>query len=402
MVYDTFVGRQPILDRDGETLGYELFFRAFDENKASIRDHSFATMNVATEGFVLAQKGLELDGKKFFINFTKELLINDAALALPSEFAVIEIDHILLSRPGVLKAVQELKKQNYEFAIDKLSFTDLDDTLFEIADYVKIDIRDTPRSELDPVMATIAGFDMKVIAAKVETEAEFKNYADLGVQYFQGYFFQKPEVVAGRKMSGAVASKLSLLNDIQQMRNNAPKLAEYIKRDASLSYRLLRYVNSPCFNFSHKISSIDQAVMLIGAKSTSHWLEMSVLSDVVPAKKVYELYKTSLVRAKFLESTANVLGLDPEKNFLLGLFSLLDAILGLPQAEVIGNLPLADEIALGFINKRTEYGKMLRLCEAVETQDKDTLLGLIKDLKLDPAHLSKSLKTSMHFAEANL
>ena len=350
-----FVARQPVFDDHQEVWGYELLFRSSGEAggaNVAASDADMATAKVIADGFVMAAEGLE-PGQRTLINFPQNLILEQFAFALPSDVAVIEILEDVRPEPEVLEALKTFKEAGYMVAMDDFMGEPELMPFLKLSDILKVDILGIlgpegvkNEAKLRKVMKIVSKFKGRLLAEKVEDDDVFTLCKELGFTLFQGYFFAKPQIIPGKKISSNEVSKLQLLKELGSPEFDVKRLSEIIQLDPSLSYRLFRYINSAGMGVSQKVESVSRAITLLGQRQLSQWLRVVIMSDLAPSRKGQEVAFLSVHRARFLELIAENCPHQhsPESMFLLGLFSLLDAMLGLSMDEVLKEVPLEDEV----------------------------------------------------------
>lgn len=364
-----FVARQPIFDRKERIWGYELLFRhSGTAATAQVLDQDQATAKVIADGFVLASAGLPPE-KRLLINFPKNLLLNDSFYALPPQTCVVEILETVPPEPEILESLRAAQKNGYTLALDDFVGQSGFEPFLKLADIVKVEVLNQPREHIKNITANLQKGRAKLLAEKVENKEEFEFLRDLGYHLFQGYYFSKPEIVPGRKISSSNLSKLQLLQELEKKDYEVKDLAKIISTDVSLSYRLLNYLNSPAFGLRRSIESIQQAITILGTRSTKQWLMVIILSDLNPAPRAAELGLQSIQRARFLQLAAKEgmkVPFSDERMFLLGLLSQLDALLGHYMNEIIENMPLDGETKGALLGKKNEAFFCLELVRSFE------------------------------------
>lgn len=381
-----FVARQPIFTATRDLWGYELLFRhSAGAGTAVVNDAQKATASVITDGFTIASESTEA-GKKFLVNFPEKLLLDGSALAMPKEHCVPEVLENVTPSPEVVKAVKALKREGYLIAIDDFVGQPGFEPLLEIADIVKVEVLGMDMPDLIGLSEQIGDLDAKLLAEKVEDQQVFDLTKALGYTYFQGYFFSRPEIIPGRKISSSVMAKLNLLKELADDSVGPGKLAELISTDASLSYRLMRFINSAAFSFMKHITSISHAITLMGIGSLKKWLMLIFITDLDPSPLAQDLALKSIQRAKFLENLASQCckcHLSPDTLFMLGLFSHLDVLLGMPMEEITHQLPLDQEIRDTLEGKKTRASAWLMLVRFIEEGRWDQVWRILDHFGLD-------------------
>ncbi len=368
-----FVARQPIYDTDNDVWGYELLFRhSGDTGVAQVADNDLATSKVIADGFTLAMGGTPPE-KRALINFPARLLLDDTALALPKDRCVVEILEDVIPSEEILAACKRLKDAGYLLALDDFTGQEELKPLLSMVDIIKVEVLGMSKSELMKVASGLKKYSATLLAEKIEDRDTLAIARSLGFTLFQGFYFCRPEIVPGRKISATMVAKVQLLGALSKPEVEFDELAQIISRDVSLSYRLLQFINSSAFSFRTKIQSISQAVTLLGLGPFRQWSMVVVMSDMDMTPKGEELTYLSLQRARFLEQIgcrASSLVYSTDTMFLLGLFSKLDALLGQEMAEVLDKMDLEDEIkaALCGDNNNPAY-RWLLLLQSVESGD---------------------------------
>lgn len=363
-----FVARQPILDRRKELFGYELLFRqeSYADFAASTTDS--ATSTVLTNSFFLIGMDTLTSGKRGFINFTRNLLLNDIVTTFPKDQVAVEILETVTPDREIISACRRLKEAGYLLVLDDFVYTPAFDPLLDWVDILKIDFLATPPQERKQVVRRLRRKHLRFLAEKVETLADFEMAMELGYTYAQGFFFSKPDVVAGRDIPGYKLNYLYALREINQPDVDIDILEQIIRRDTSLSYKLLRLINSAFFGLRHEIKSIRHALMLLGVDELRKWGSLLALSGM-GEDKPHELAVLSTVRARFCELVAKKIGMESEHTdaYLMGLFSLVDAFMDQPMAQVLADLPIGEPTKAALLGLPSRYTPIYQLALAYET-----------------------------------
>ena len=341
-LYDRiFVARQPIFNQDMKVWGYELLFRHGETQTASFPDGDQATTQVIADGFSLAARGMR-KGTRALVNFPRNVLVGRAPYVLPPERSVVEILETVQPEADVMDACRELKKNGYTLALDDFVGQPGFEPLCEIADIIKVDILHRTPAEVMDIVKGLRGYKALLLAEKVENLDMFTVCRKLGFRYFQGYFFSKPEVIPGRKLSSSQATKIKILKELNSEETEHDRLVDIIQTDLSISYRLLRYINSARFGLRGKIESIQRAVSMLGRQNLRQWLQVIILSDMNSTDKAQELVRISVRRGRFLQLLAAdwPTPFGPDSMFLLGFFSVLDAILDQVMDQLLDEVSL--------------------------------------------------------------
>lgn len=400
-IYDHFfVARQPIFFRHGQIWGYELLFRSGPQfNVADISDQDLATFSVATSGFVRSQEDLD-QTKKISINFTESLLLQEAPHGLPPSVTVIEVLENVLPSQQIVELLIQYKQEGYLIAIDDFEGREDIGDMLCIADIIKVDVLNKTAEEIAKICDTIKGNKAIKLAEKVENREMLSDLEALGFSLYQGYYFAKPELLSGRQIGSTKISKLRVLQALEDPNVSAQSLETAIAADPSITYRLLRFLNSAAFGFSIKIASIRHAITLLGIKRLKNWLRMVILSDLL-GNKTPELYVMALNRGKLLEDLVvegQIKNEKAETMFLFGLLSLMEPMLDTPMENLVGQLPLPDDISKGYLDKNSLYNRYLNLVTALERSTPDKIHHLCMDLKIAKKTLAEVSLRSMVWA----
>jgi EAL and modified HD-GYP domain-containing signal transduction protein len=319
--------------------------------------------------------------KKILLSYTREQLHKQVPYAFPSQSSAILIGAELQNDPALMLALEQMANDGHTIALEWDSGITPTSHVMDMASVLCLS---SPHlgAQLGPIPA-----GKTVIARNVTSREELEDLQRLGVTLFQGRFFKTPEIIPGKKLSSHQNSRLQILRVIEDQSPVLDLLARTIQADVSLSYRLLTYLNSPTFGFMRKIDSIRQAITLLGWINVRNWLRAVLLADMAQGEVQTELFHLSLWRGKFLEQT--VAGHDywnfkPDEMFLLGMFSLLDAILGIPMVDALAFLPLNDAQKKALRGENTtEYMPLITLMLAFEDNDEESLDRVLQDLNLD-------------------
>jgi EAL and modified HD-GYP domain-containing signal transduction protein len=342
---DVFVARQPIFDRHRQLYAYELLYRA-SASQSAFDDIDRATATTQVIANTLLTIGVEnlLCGKKAFINFDRGLLLGGLHAVLPPEILVIEVLETVEPDAEVLDACRRLCEQGYAFAMDDFVSDPQREPLARLAKVIKVDLLATSRPEQERLLRIYRLLGIAMLAEKVETQEEFEWALGAGYDYFQGYFFARPATVHGQHIPVARFTCLRLLAEVQQIEPDFGRLETLISSDVWLPYSLLLYVNSALFGHATEIRSIKHAMAVLGEEGIRHWAVLAALPPLAKDKPG-ELVTMSLVRARFCELIAGLARIgQPNVGFLMGLFSLLDALTNLSIEEALAKVHAAPAI----------------------------------------------------------
>ena len=366
---DVYVGRQPIFNREQKVFGYELLFRSGDgKNAASIMADDSATAQVVVNTF--AEIGLtNLVGKhKAFLNFSEQFLLAGNAGIFPAGHVVIELLETVKPTPSVVTAVEELRSKGYTIALDDFFYSDDFKPLIALANIIKIDILGVGIRQLPQHVQAIRSTNdsVRLLAEKVETPAQFELCKALGMDLFQGYFFARPQIVKGRGLANNKTATMKLLESVYDPEIDMSKLAELIGLDVGLTHKLLAFVRSYPGNENIQVNSIKDAVLRFGLQKLQNWVSILVLAG--KDDKTPELFKTSLIIARFMQLLAQHSNLQPADSFfMVGLFSCLDALMDADMSSLIEAMPLQESIKKALIKKSGIMGEALCCVLAIES-----------------------------------
>lgn len=377
-----YAARQPILDRNKQLYAYELLFRDSLENVFPEIDGNEATSKMI-EG---SQFSFSLDDflgdKPGFINFTLATLQKKYPAMLPKEQIVVEILETIQPGKRLLAECEELKKNGYLLALDDYEHKSVWRHFYPFIDIIKIDWLDTSIETIHEIKAAIVDYPhIKLLAEKVETNEQFVTAMELGFEYFQGFFFSKPEMMQTKALSPAQMTLAELLYETSKSEIDLRTITTIFERDISLSYKLLRYSNSPIFKRRTEIATIKQAIVVLGHLELKKFLSL-LFTAQISSDKPAELMRLSMTRAKFAEGLAELHGSDSSKAYLTGMMSLMDALLDEPIESVMEKLPLAKDIKEALVEKQGILADYLHLMELYEQAQWSEASALIEKLQL--------------------
>jgi len=368
---EVFVARQPIFDRKQKVYAYELLFRSgFEQNFFDNSDGDASSKQVLTNSFLSIGMDTMTNGKKAFVNFTRKLLLDQVASIFPKDLMVVEILEDIEPDDEMVSACKKLKDLGYLLVLDDFVFAPGYENLINLVDIIKVDFIQTQGTERGTVIHDVGASRIEYLAEKVETQEDFEQAVDLGYSYFQGYYFSKPQIIAGHDVPAHKLNYLQILNEINQPEVDFDELEKVFKQDLSLSYKLLNYMNSVHFGFKNKIRSIKHALSLLGIDESKKWLSLFAL-QIIGKDKSEELLSMSLIRANSCEMIAPLIGCKNRASelFLMGLFSMIDALLDQPLEGILAKLPLADDIKKALLGEKNQMREVFELVVNYEKGD---------------------------------
>lgn len=353
------IGRQQIFDQKLNIFGYEILFRGDDFDLNRKDEATQATNQVITDTILEIGLNTIVGPHKAFINFTTQNILEKTPLNLPKDRIVIEVLENVEISPRIIDNLKELSKLGYTIALDDFVFSAEWRPLVEFADIIKLDILEMGESKTRALIKYLKQYNVKLLAEKVETYAEYQYLLELGCDYFQGFFFNKPNIVPGKRLSVNQTVAIQLLNTVNNPDVEFEDLTKIISLDVGLSYKLLRYINSAFFALPNKVSSINHAISYLGLKEIKRWINILTLASLT--NKPEAIMQNALIRGKMCEQLASLSGNKSDNFFLIGILSNLDSLLDMPLDEALSQLPLADDIVSAILHKSGLGGEAL-LC----------------------------------------
>ena len=397
MITEIMVGRQPIFNRHQKVVAYELLFRS-PESKDSARfvDGDKATSEVILNTF--SSIGLQnIVGKEIaFINLTESFITGKFPIPFPPQHIILEILEDIPPTPEVIEGLRRIGRLGYRFALDDVIDINRAKSFLSFVKFVKLDLPHLDNQTLLQLLHYLKQLEKKIIIEKVETIEQFDYCTKIGCDFFQGYFFCKPNVIKSRRLDASRLILLNTLAKIQDPKVDFKALEEMIIQDVTLSYKLLRIVNSALFATVAQVTSIRQAISLIGTEYLSGWLTLMLMSTV--HDKPHELTNIALIRARFCEMLARARKKpNPANYFTVGLLSVLDALLDISMEQIVSQLPLSEEIILALLKRQGDMGKTLNYCIAYERGE---LFDNEQVLNLSPQHITEAYLKALQWTFA--
>ncbi|MBF0481062.1 MAG: HDOD domain-containing protein [Desulfovibrionaceae bacterium] len=387
---ETFFARQPIFDAAQNLWGHELLYRhGFDARTASFAKEDKATFDVIVNYSNQIHRLDNFSGK-VIINFTAQSILDESHYALAPGNSVLKVTESGAFEPAVMAAIRRLKADGYMLAVECPCGRFATPGLAELTD---IAVVDALSGKCDLPVAENGAFGGIYLAKRVEDETVLETAKKNGFSLFQGFYFEKPEIVPGRKLSSSEISRFNLLKTIEEEDPDFAALTQTIQADAAITYRLLSYLNSAHFGQPVKIESIRHAIVLLGWKHLRNWLRLLILTDILPPKKTKELLHTALIRGLFLENCAQsslARAANPSNLYLLGLFSLLDTMLSTPMDNILSRLPLDEDVKTALSGGKNDLAVWLELVLAFEAADWKNVERIIAQLELGQITTAKN------------
>jgi len=397
---DIFLARQPILDRFNKLIGYELLFRDNERNIYQGEDGDKATIEVIKNSFINIGIEKVTGDKKAFINFTENILKSDIFEVLPAKSVIIEILEDIEPTEQLVELCKKLKKLGYVIALDDFVYSDKYRSLIEIVDIIKVDFKITKGYERREVIKQVNSSNIKFLAEKVESTEEFNEAVSYGYVYFQGYYFSKPLMVSGKKISENETIYIKILQEINNENFTIESVEGLVKRDVSLSYKLLKLINSANYSFVNEIRSIKQALALLGEKEIKKWLYLIVFKTIGKSKPEIVIIN-SLTRAKFAELIAEKIGIEVNSfnAYLTGILSMIEVLLDAPLEEILEEILIPTQVKDGLNGVESNvYRKLLNLIIEYEKGEWNEVSKISKELKLDEKWLPNAYYEAIFYA----
>jgi EAL and modified HD-GYP domain-containing signal transduction protein len=394
-----YVARQAILDLHGKVHAYELLFR--DGSEAAFRGDGNQASRIMVDNTLLFGLGKLTCGLPAFVNCTAETLTGDWVRLLPAGMTVLEVLEDIEFTPEVVQACRRLKTLGFRLALDDFVWRAGVEPLVKLADYIKVDFVATSYFERRALLERLHDTAVALVAEKVETEEEYREARELGFTLVQGYYFCRPVLLENRKVPANRMTQIEILSKLQDESVDMHELAEMVKRDTSLTYRLLRLVNSPVCAIQQEVRSVETALVAVGHESFRRLATLAIASELNEGRPL-ELLRMAFVRARFCELAAESYQLDGTEQYLLGLLSLLPAMLRLPMSDLVASLPLRKEILTALQEETGTACCLLRWLKGHERGDWATCDALVSSYALKRGELLRCYAEAAIWAEAVL
>lgn len=397
---EVYVARQPIFKKNKRIFGYELLFRGGMSNYFPCIDQDAATSSLLSNSFL--NMGIDsITGRKTaFINFTEKLLLQKLPMLFPREKLVVEILEDVEPTLDVIDACKDIHRNGYHIALDDFFYHTKFTPLIELAGTIKLDFRAMSIDTIAKSVEILSKYNVKLLAEKVETYDEFHQAVEMGFEYFQGFFFSKPEILRGVDISSTRMSLLEIMAEANKNDFKFRRLESMISRDVIVSYKLLRYINSAYYRRLNEISSIHQALVMLGEKRIRRFMSLLAMTNLA-SDKPHELVRTSIIRAKFCETVGEMSpsNVSPAELFTLGLFSLIDAILDDSMENLMAKLPLSESIKGALISEKGPLCNYLSLSKHYEMGAWDKVAETAESLGLTEENLPKGYLAAVGYGD---
>ncbi|MDC5822665.1 HDOD domain-containing protein [Vibrio europaeus] len=390
----SYIARQPILNRDKQTVGYELLFRDGPQNTFPEIDPEHATSRLLSDHF-LSTHYETLGDKLGFVNFPYQSLLNKVPTLFPADNLVVEILEDCPPTKELLDVVKEMSAAGYKIALDDFIPSKEWRAFLPYISIIKFDIRQVPIEKARNFILRLVGTNIKFLAEKVETYQEFEQSKQAGFEYFQGYFFSKPEMITRKSLEPSFMTVIQLLTEISKQDMDYESIESLISKDVTLSYKLLTFVNSSSI-VQTKIQSFKQALVYLGEDKLRKFISLVSLASSQESKPDY-LYGLSIQRARYCELLASRLGakLESGQAFLTGMFSLLDSLLDRPLEQIVEEISVDESIKLAITKNEGILGEILMLTKAYEQAQWEEVRRHCDSIGVDEIVLSECYDSSV-------
>ncbi len=396
------IARQPIFDRHYKVYGYELLFRGAGHHpKADLSNFSADVATSRVINYAFLELGIDrVIGKHIaFINLTRSFILNDEPIPASQDKVILEVLEDIAVDSELLAGIRKLKQQGYLIALDDFVYHESMKPLIELASIVKVDVLNLDDDTLREHVAELRQYDVRLLAEKVETLTHYQLCYELGFDYFQGFFFCRPDVIQDSPIPDNQLVLLEIIQRLQEPDVEFKDIELLISKDAGLSYKLLRLLNSAALSLPRQINSIREGLVILGLKAIKTWTTLIVMSEIDYQPK--ELLDYSLIRAKMCESLSAAYDCSAESGFLVGLFSTIDAMLDRPMATIIDPLPLSEATKQALNSNQGDLGNLL--LDVIryeqgrwdEISDEQVTLEQLSDVYIDAAEWALKTKQAI-------
>jgi c-di-GMP-related signal transduction protein len=395
-----YVARQPILDGRGNVHGYELLFRSGPTATSFSGDGNSATRTVLDNTVIFGLERLS-GGLAVFVNCTLEAIVNRLVLVLPPELTVLELLETLQPTRELLNACVELKAQGFRLALDDFTWTAEWEPFVAVADYIKVDLSTTTSGSRANLVRRVRKFPARLVAERVETQADMEAAKREGFTLFQGYYFCRPKILENRALPSNRRVHLEMLHALHEEPLNTQRISSLVKREPSLMYRLLRMVNSPILATRNEVTSIHGALVMIG-DDVFRRVAMLAIASELRGNRPSELLRMAFLRGRFCELTATTMQQDPREQYLLGILSLLPAMLQVTMENIASGLPLRKEVQQALLGQENAERAILRWLESYELARWEQCDASLLSAKVGERRLSQMYGEALLWAEENI
>jgi len=392
-----YVVRQPILDTQSNVHGYELLL--WNGSEVVLGGMSeLAAHALLGNAMVFGVEELA-SGRLAFVQCTAESLAEEWVWSLPPKMTVVEVLEDTRDLPRLLELCRKLKELGFRLAVDNFTRNPGARALVELADYVKVDIANIKAPERRFLKGMLAGIPACPIAVNVETQEEYREVWGAGFQLFEGFYFCRPEPVRSHQIPANRALHIEILEVLHKDPVDLDRLSQLVMCDASLTYSLLRLVNSPVCAMRQEVTSIHSALMLLGEERARRIAMLAIANDFDRGEPA-ELLRMAFERGRFCELAAGLLGLAPSEQYLIGMASMFPAMLRTTMEDLVQLLPLRQEARDALLGKGNREGIFLDLVACQDSRELTTHQAILQSNGLRFEQLLTHLADARAWANA--
>ena len=396
------IGRLPILDTNGDIFAYELIFR--DEKRQSVQslNSRHVTAKVVSELFNTFGIEKAIDNKRALLNVDEAVLYDESLEWIPPHHIIFDLNKSIPVDDRTIERITELNAKGYAFAIDEMDLCEAEEIerfkpLFDLIEIIRIDLRHIKDiAIIQEKMQFFSQYDLAFLAENVENVAAFEKFKSLGFSYFQGHFFARPDVVKSKKLEVNYASVVSLINKLNSEKTGKGEIEADISHDPTLAVGLLKYINSPLFPTRKEVNSITQAVNLLGRNPLLHWLTLTLYSSTKKVRFKDSIIESVMLRAEMMATFAKKFRMSKERvetAYLVGLLSMLGALLGMSEEDVFKEIAFDLEVKNAVLKKEGALGNLLKLVILMEKGAYAKTLSILKKLNIGEKELAQILSS---------
>jgi len=408
-----YLARQPILDQKQKIIGYELLYRD-SERSAVYANERHATAALLVN--VLNQAGLKnvVSGALAFVNIDDRFLRHEIVDTIPPKNFVFEVTSSSNLDDLTVERIEVLYKKGYEFSMDASDYAHISGykKIFPYLSYCKVDTSTFEQEYTAKIVRTLHMHEIKAIASKVETEADYERYKDQKFDAFQGYYFAEPKIIQDKKFDADQVSLFKLCNLLQTGGDTSEIVASF-ERSPSLTLQLLRFMNSAAFHFKNPIASIQQVITLLGRNALNQWLMLLLYSKTLSTNGSFDnplilmvKHRTDLMVSLLKMVKKNCSMQEQSEAYFVGVLSLMDTLLHMPLKDIISEFYVEERVKDALFKQEGVLGELYRVVIAIEKFETDKIDAFVEKYNLDPEALEKmmllNIQLSTEFAKASL
>ncbi len=385
---DVFIGRQPILDKSGRIVAYELLYRSGSKNEFLDIDSEKATSYLINHLFTSFGLSEVSNNRPVFINFGKNMLLSGLPQFDPKA-VVIELLEGLKIDEGLINACRNLHRNGFKIALDDFILEEGILPLVKISSIIKIDWLRDSIEKIRELLKALKGYHGALLAEKIETHEQFEISKEMGFSLFQGYFFARPKILKKKGLSSNELTKMKLLRLFKRDEWDIKEIAKILKSDVSIVGKLLNLINSAKFSLQRNVATIEEAIIIIGISELKKWLTIILFSETSSNIHYREILDIAILRACFCEEITKLVNINlKDRAYLTGLVSFFHILLERELKRLISDLPLEDSIKEAVLYERGILGKIFSLSKAYERFDTNRVSSLSKDLGISRKDLA--------------